>query len=104
MHITFYLSFFLPDPKGAGHAKAFQFLSVGPSVGQSVSRSVGLSVCRSVGLSVCRSVGPTLLSCPSVRRSVSRSVGRSVGPSVGRSVGRLLQGFCSIPLNRGLGD
>ena len=49
----------LPDPRGAGHAKAFQISSVGPSVG------------RSVGLSVGRLVGPVLLSCPSVRRSVA---------------------------------
>ena len=43
----------LPDPGGAGHAKAFQFLSVGPSVGRSVGRSDSLIV--SVGLSVGRS-------------------------------------------------
>ena len=43
----------LPDPRGAGHAKAFQFLSVGPSVRRSVGRSVSLIV--SVGPSVARS-------------------------------------------------
>ena len=46
----------LPDHRGAGHAKAFLFLSVGPSVRPSVGRSVG----RSVRLSyrVRRSVRP----------------------------------------------
>ena len=48
---------FLPDPRGAGHAKAFQFLSVGPSVGPSDGRMVGWSVSLivSVGPSVGRS-------------------------------------------------
>ena len=46
--------FFLPDPRGAGHAKAFQFSSVGLSVGPSVGWSVRLSyrVRRSVGRSL----------------------------------------------------
>ena len=47
--VSSYLIFnYLPDPRGAGHAKAFQISSVGPSVGQSVRLSVG------------RIVGPSL--------------------------------------------
>ena len=44
-------SLYLLDPRGAGHAEAFQFLFVGPLV----------------SLSVYLLVGQKLLSCPSIR-------------------------------------
>ena len=49
---------FLPDPRGAGHAKAFQISSVGPSVGRMVGWSDGRLDGRSVSLIV--SVGPSV--------------------------------------------